>query len=487
MNRRLVTGLLAALTLVTGVAPISLAEGGVDSPRMSLRATSDTAFVFRYGKRKPRLYLPLFLEVRDAPLDLRIRRPEYTDPMTLTQVLHSPSGNESRALPAELLDGWKGLKDFLNIEIRDRAGRVVLDTTTRFCPNGYERQRLDDTGPQVPTYPYDCSGRGPGSVFLKGMVWGIDEGWAVRVSNERGTKLDLEPGRYVATVGVNPAYQEIFGLDPQSSVVEFKMRVPKPREGFCCPGLMKAQEEPSQSLGAPTTGVPTMTDPDPALLPDLRMMPAFSIGMRNGKNGVSRMSFASMVWVAGGSSVVVEGFRRPGEDVMDAYQYFYSGGQVIGRAPVGTFEYDRRDGHFHWHIQQFAAYRVVDAESNELVRSSKQSFCLAPTDPVDLSIDGAAWDVWSTGLGTACGGPDALWIREVLPLGWGDTYYQARGQAFNVTDLPNGRYYVEMEANPLGLLMEQDATNNAVRREIVLKGKPGKRHVKVLPWNGIEV
>jgi hypothetical protein len=429
----------------------------------------------------------LYLEVRDAPLDLRVTRAEYTDPLTLTQVLYSPDGKESRTLPAEFLDGWKGLKDFLLIDVRTSSGEPVMTTTSDFCPNGGYRQRLDDSGPATPTYPFECLGRGSRFVFLKGMVWGIDQGWAANLSGDLGIKLDLDAGRYIAAISVNPVFQEAFGMDPLTSVAEVKLRVPKPRKDRCCHEKATPNYQASESPGAPITGVPTMTNPDPSLLPDLRMVPAFSMVMTNGKNGGSRLNFASMVWVAGASSLVVEGFRRPDEDIMDAYQYFYQGDDVVGRAPVGTFEYDRRDGHYHWHIQQFAAYRVIDAESNELVRSSKQSFCLAPTDPIDLTLEGAKWDVWSTGLGTACGGPEALWIREVLPLGWGDTYYQVRGQAFNMTDLPNGRYYVEVEANPLGLLKEQDTSNNKVQREIILKGKRGHRRVEVLPWNGIEL
>jgi hypothetical protein len=319
------------------------------------------------------------------------------------------------------------------------------------------------------------------------MVWGIDEGWAVNLSGDQGIKLDLNPGKYTAHLIVNPAFQQAFSMAPQDSAAEFKIKIPKPGKHPCCAGVTATYRESPESIGAPTQGVPTIIDPDPSLLPDLRMMPAFTIDIRNGKNGKSRMNFASMVWVDGASSMVVEGFRRPGGDVMDAYQYFYRGEQVAGRAPVGTFEFDRRDGHFHWHIQQFAAYRVIDAKMNELVRSSKQSFCLAPTDPVDLSLEGADWDVMSTGLRAACGELEALWIREVLPLGWGDTYFQVGGQAFDVTHLPNGRYYIEVEANPLLLLKEQDTTNNTMRREIILKGKNGARRVTVLPWNGIEL
>lgn len=206
----------------------------------------------------------------------------------------------------------------------------------------------------------------------------------------------------------------------------------------------------------------------------------------NGRKGKSRLDFASMAWVGGGSPLVVEGFRREDEDIMDAYQYFYDGDEVVGRAPAGTLEFDRRDGHLHWHFQQFVAYRMRSIDSDTVVRSNKESFCLAPTDVVDLSLDGAARRGSPADLHTACGQEDALWIREVLPLGWGDTYDQEGRDAFNITNLPNGKYWVEVEANPEGLLHEQDMDNNLVRRKVILKGKRGDRRVVVRPWQGID-
>ena len=97
--------------------------------------------------------------------------------------------------------------------------------------------------------------------------------------------------------------------------------------------------------------------------------------------------------------------------------------------------------------------------------SEKQSFCLAPTDPIDLRLPTAEWSPsWfgGGGLSTACGGSDAIWIREVLPVGWGDTYFQfVAGQSFDITHLPNGRYYVQVhsekapEGNLWGWLLEK--------------------------------
>jgi hypothetical protein len=85
-----------------------------------------------------------------------------------------------------------------------------------------------------------------------------------------------------------------------------------------------------------------------------------------------------------------------------------------------------------------------------------------------------------------CGGANARWVREVLHAGWADTYYQSvAGQAFDVTSLPNGKYRVFTEVNPLGLLKEKSFVNNVAVRTIVLRGKPGRRFVVQKPWLGV--
>ncbi len=117
--------------------------------------------------------------------------------------------------------------------------------------------------------------------------------------------------------------------------------------------------------------------------------------------------------------------------------------------------YDARPGHQHWHFEQFARYSLLAKDQTQIVRSEKTGFCLAPTDAIDLTAPGAEWNPYSIGLGTACGGRGSLWTREVLPAGWGDTYFQGLpGQSFDITYLPNGTYYIAVQANPDGLLTE---------------------------------
>jgi Lysyl oxidase len=116
--------------------------------------------------------------------------------------------------------------------------------------------------------------------------------------------------------------------------------------------------------------------------------------------------------------LVVEGFRRPGESVMDAYQYFRDeDGDVVGRAAVGEMA-------FHSH-----------PEHNQ------------------------------GSLSTNCGSPSALWVREVLQTGWADTYFQGiPGQSFDITTVPNGWYYARLEVNPFGALHEVTRANNVESR-----------------------
>jgi hypothetical protein len=90
----------------------------------------------------------------------------------------------------------------------------------------------------------------------------------------------------------------------------------------------------------------------------------------------------------------------------------------------------------------------------------------------------------SFGLGEGnCGEATALWTHERLPLGWGDTYTQSLdGQNFNVTDLPNGTYYIEVIANPEKVLRETDMANNISLRKIILGGTPDHRTLRVPPF-----
>ena len=74
-----------------------------------------------------------------------------------------------------------------------------------------------------------------------------------------------------------------------------------------------------------------------------------------------------------------------------------------------------------------------------------------------------------------------------MPIGWGDTYFQSvAGQSFDITNLPNGTYYVEVIANPLRVLHETTTSNDISLRKVILGGTKGHRTVRVPAWHGID-
>ena len=74
-----------------------------------------------------------------------------------------------------------------------------------------------------------------------------------------------------------------------------------------------------------------------------------------------------------------------------------------------------------------------------------------------------------------------------MPVGWGDTYFQSvAGQSFDINSIPNGTYYIEIVANPEGVLHELSTANDFSYRKIILGGTRGHRTVRVPAVDGID-
>ncbi len=362
---------------------------------------------------------------------------------------------------------------------------MVAERYFRFCPNNADRIAIDGDA-VAPRYPEACDSSSP---FIRGTVWGINAGWAVTAFgflqeiSTRQYAFKLAPGDYTAEVAIDERYRELFEIPDASAevVVDFTVA---PAAVF-----RHARSEPrrDETRAAQDEVIPPdMPDPDPALIPDLVALPAWNISLYQA-GGRDLLGFAASPWNAGPAPLVVEGFRTTSAGMMEAYQYFYDGTETpVGRTRAGTMAWDSRPGHDHWHFLQFSRYSLIDPDKGAVLRSRKQSFCLAPTEPVDLTVPGAAWLPWSLSYTSICGGRNAKHLREAMPVGWSDTYYQVvAGQAFDVTSLPNGRYQIEIEVNPQRLLRESSTANNVARRTIILRGTKGDRRVKVLPWHSI--
>lgn len=475
-----------AAVMVAGALSGSASAAPV-TPALELVALADDVTLYRYQKQPVSLDIGAMVASRTAPFELHVSRSTYAEPIELHQVLHSSDGTTTtKELPSDLLDGWWGLKDFFEVSVTKPGGAEVTSATSSFCPNAYPRERVSDEGPVIPTFADMCGG----NPFTKGLAWGIDHDWAVGAFGWSAPYVNLKPGNYEVQVSITDTYVDLLEIDPTAATATVSIIVEKYVDdcGKRCKPVGRSAVGSKERANA--RSVPVITDPNPDSLADLAALPAWGISIEQRKKRTF-LTFGATVWNAGATDLVVEGYRRNGEAIMDGWQYFYENGEQVGKAQVGTLEFDSKPGHNHWHFLQFAKYSLLDSTQSEIVRSRKEAFCLAPTDAIDMLQPGATRNPGQIGLHTACGSPGSIWVREVLPAGWGDTYFQGLpGQSFNITDLPNGTYYIAVEANPevdgARRLFETTPDNNLELREIVIGGSKKARTVTVPPWNGID-
>ncbi|HTZ92767.1 MAG TPA: lysyl oxidase family protein [Streptosporangiaceae bacterium] len=476
------------------------------TPRLKLIAAQNSIEVGKFGKQAVYVDPGIWVASLGGAFQLNVQRASYTKPLTVTQIIKNSAGatTERRAIPARLLNGWNGLSHFLKIEIRHK-GKLVASNSLTFCPDEYSLSRTTPNSPATSGYPEQCSAGGEfyfggsGDAFSLGEVWGITRGWAVDPASYRGYKLAY--GTYRLTESIEPVYRQLFDIPSNDAKASVTMRVVAFSKCCgpitCCdtakvPAHFVLMRTRQQSKASRTThpqlpslpAAPTLTRPPADSLPDLIPLPSWGISVSNEKGGDGYLDFGATVWIGGHSKLDVEGFRTNGSDLMRAYQYFWLHGRLVGRMRVGTMGFS---GYNSWHFQQFAQYKLLNAKKKVVVVSRKIGFCIAPTDGIDMLLHDATWVPTYTGIAGNCGSQTALWVQELLPLGWGDTYFQTVPyQSFEITHIPNGTYYIEIIANPEHLLHEVSTANDTSLRRVIISGTPGHRTVRVPAYDGLD-
>ncbi|GAA1162753.1 hypothetical protein GCM10009630_71200 [Kribbella jejuensis] len=464
----------ASTAAQTARPPLKLVAGSID---VTLDNDPDYGIALDLGTH---------LVAGNAPVEIRANRATYASPVVAWQYVN---GKATRRLPKGLVTDFAGLGKFLHVTITDATGKKVLERDETVCLNG-EGSRTRPDAPATSPYPDGCSA----NPFTQGAVWGLQTGWSTRTYDYNAAPVKLANGKYKATVTVNKAYRDFFKIPAKESSVKLNLTVEKAPD--CVRGCAAAKDLAAKSVVLkPNAARPTGKASVPkGPKPDLRPVPAWGIEVAPGDAGTPDankdfLQFSATVWNAGPSPLVLDGFRRQGKDLMDAYQYFYDAhGKQVGYHNTGTLEWDGRPGHNHWHFTDFARYSLLNAKQTEVVRSQKEAFCLAATDSIDYTVKNANWHPDNTDLHTACGDHGSLSVREVLDVGSGDTYVQSLpGQSFDITNLANGTYYVQVTANPEHRLYEASTTNNVALRKVILGGTPHHRTVKVPPVGVINI
>ncbi len=479
------TGLAVAAALPAGLAAAQSTAGG---PMVKLIVAQKSVDVPRFGKR---VFLDagVYVTAVGSPLQFNVQRASYAKPITITQIIRGPGGQVTRRpLPDwAVARNWNGLRRFFRMTVRNMSGKIVSSTVGPFCPDTYDPQRSNPNSPPRSPFPQQCAS----DPFQISNAWGIQRGWGVDLVSI-APKLRL--GKYVLTASITRTWRRFLHLTPRAATATVNIRVVTPtqcQQGPCPARRASQRTASSKVLPKLPANVPTLSSPPAVSLPDLRPLPSWGIRLTRFRvtktKTVDALTFGATVSVGGNSRLDVEGFRSHGSPIMKAYQYFWKNGRIIGRARAGTMGFDNKPGHDHWHFEQFAQYRLLNASKTTVVKSRKVGFCIAPTDGVNLLLPHALWQPTFTGFGGACGSPSALWVQEEMPIGWGDTYFQfLPGQSFNINKVPNGTYYIEIIANPNKVLHESDYRNNISLRKVILGGTPGHRTATVPAVHGID-
>jgi hypothetical protein len=470
---------LAGPGVVGGTPADAAAKSGLTLERSRssvtvFRAVDEEGGGYLYGD------LGVYAVAGKKAFEVKAKRSSYAKPIKATWVRKGK--DKKLPTPAD----FTGLSKFSTTTFTNAAGKVVARSTSTFCPNTYLPVRRRPSAPATSPYPAGCDA----NPYSLGAVWGIEAGYAVPLTGDPYADTafpDLPLGVYQATVSVAPAYRKALGLSKRKSTVSVKVVVKADEQcdeedPMGCLSSLRARRVAAQQRSVNAASQPRKLSGKRAKpsgpLPDLRSLPAWGIAVDQGRY----LTFSATVWNGGPGRLVVDGFRsKKDPDLMKAYQYFFTkSGKQKGYAQVGGMEWDPRDGHEHWHFQDFATYRLVDSKKKLVVRSAKEAFCLANTDAIDYSVKGANWQPDNTDLRTSCGDRASLGVREVLDAGSGDTYAQyLPGQSFDLQGLRNGTYYIQIKANPAKVLYEKKTSNNVSYRKVVIGGTAGDRTVKV--------
>ncbi|MDN3254236.1 MULTISPECIES: lysyl oxidase family protein [Streptomyces] len=212
------TTIVAALAVTAGlVAAASEPAKAATKPRLSLIAAT-TSLTLTSWKEDPGVHLDLgtYLTAEGTPLELKVTRKSYKDPVTITQTVYEGGTAKAKKLPGGTVKDFSGLPGFVRITVTDKAGKKVLSRAEDFCPNNASG-RVRPDAPATSKYPESC----PTNPFTLGSVWGVEKGWAANTyGGSYSEPVQLGAGTYTAKVEVAKKYRDLFGIADKPATVK---------------------------------------------------------------------------------------------------------------------------------------------------------------------------------------------------------------------------------------------------------------------------
>jgi hypothetical protein len=205
------------------------------------------------------------------------------------------------------------------------------------------------------------------------------------------------------------------------------------------------------------------------LMPDIDPQPPEGLRVGAGEEGGFLLSFDAKFDNVGEGPLHIDGHRRGSSGPMAADQVVHrSDGSERLNPGVGELRFVESEDHRHWHIFRFMRYELVrPADGAVVAPDRKTGFCLGDrydTDP-GVRLPGeprkpGAFDVPPSGDWCGRDDPGRSRLTMGLSVGYGDNYQALLdGQSIDVTDVPEGDYYLVHRVN--AEVRESDYSNNA--------------------------
>ena len=195
-----------------------------------------------------------------------------------------------------------------------------------------------------------------------------------------------------------------------------------------------------------------------ARLPDLGMAPLtdFRIEVSAGKR---LLRFTALVVNVGAGPFDLRGRRASttATEMRVRQRLFNDDGTKTVLSTAATMFY-AGDGHDHWHVRDLQRYSIQSiGSSTDLRAGAKTGFCFFDGVAFRTSLPRAP----ASPRYTSCGSQASTTVTMGLSVGWGDVYpWDLAYQWIDITGLPNGDYRMRGLADPKGLFIESNTTNN---------------------------
>jgi hypothetical protein len=191
-------------------------------------------------------------------------------------------------------------------------------------------------------------------------------------------------------------------------------------------------------------------------VPELAVLPLkdFRLSTENGRTAVR---FTVDIVNKGGTFEIIGSRPNTGTATMTVVQNMRRTGGGVRRIPTkATMHFADADGHDHWHVSNFAEYKLRPVGSNTWRGAHKEGFCVRD----GFRLTGNT----PRGYPRNCkpGQHEALKVTEGLSTGWVDHYaWKVWGQFIYLDGLTiPGDFCVSATADPLRLFTETSRNNN---------------------------